>query len=194
MNYLIIASAIYSILSSTAFAEENVKLTRENTKGDTTFVAKGWPSALKIVGTAGAPVGEIKLDKYKIVGSTFEIDLNEFDTKLSLRNEHMKNNYLETQKFPITKLRVSELLLDLKKNNESVPFSGTLNLHGVSKPVSGVVETKLTDSDVAVLAKFSIKTSEFDIKQVDYMGIKVAETIDITVSFSLEKKTLNISE
>lgn len=193
MKNLFVFAIIASFgFNNSTFAADVSKLTKENTKGQTSFIAKGWPSALKIVGTAGAPTGEIKLEQNKVVGSVFEIDLNEFDTKLKLRNEHMKDNYLETQKFPITKLVVSEILLDVKKEKESVPFSGTLSLHGVDKPVSGTIETKSLDSKVDVSAKFSIKTSEFGIKQVDYMGIKIAETIDISVDFSVEKQALSI--
>lgn len=188
MKKFIFTVGFFALLPAISFAAE-VALTKESVSGKTTFIAKGWPSALKIVGTAGAPSGKISLDeKSKKLDGEFELPLDDLDTKLSLRNKHMKENYLETDKFPVSKLKVSGLEFDLMDSKSGVPFSGMLTLHGVDKEISGKMDYKVEGEALFIKCDFSIKTSDFAIKQVNYMGITVAETIDLTVELSAPKK------
>lgn len=189
MKKFIFTVCFLALLPAISFAASEVVLTKDSVSGKTTFIAKGWPSALKIVGTAGAPSGKISLDeKSKKLDAEFELPLDDLDTKLSLRNKHMKENYLETDKFPVSKLKVSGLEFDLMDSKSGVPFTGILTLHGVDKEISGKMDHKVEGDTVVIKCDFSIKTSDFAVKQVDYMGIKVAETIDLIVELSAPKK------
>jgi polyisoprenoid-binding protein YceI len=151
--------------------------------GDVKFTAVGKPGFLKIRGESKSqfPIGSLKFDKDSAAGE-FEFDLQGLETGIDLRNEHMKDKYLEVAKFPKSKLtfklpgiKESDLSSDLKRN-----FVGILNLHGVTKEVSG--EVLYSAATKSAVTKFTIKVSDFGIDIPKYMGITVSETVDLDVS------------
>ena len=77
--------------------------------------------------------GELKEDKGKLSGK-FEVDLRSLDTGLDLRNEHMRDKYLETDKFPNAVFELDPLEIGSKT------FTGLMTLHGRSKKITGGFE------------------------------------------------------
>src|SRR3989338_6695806 len=63
--------------------------------GDVRFLAVGKPSMLKIHGKGKILAADFQLEKESLKGSA-EVDLNSIDTGIALRNQHMKEKYLET--------------------------------------------------------------------------------------------------
>ena len=156
--------------------------------GKTIFKATGRPSALKIVGESPGPSGTVKVVEGQIRGALI-LDLNGLDTGINLRNNHMKEKYLEVQKYPKATLTLSQAAFpatDVSKNfsYEKLPFLGTLNLHGVDKPVSGTADISRSGKTVKVKADFTLKLPEFGMDIPKYMGITVAEDVSISVETS----------
>ncbi|MGE4130337.1 MAG: YceI family protein [Bdellovibrionales bacterium] len=159
-------------------------------QGQVQVMAIGKPSFIKIKGEGSSPQGQIELED-KTAKATFEFDLKSLDTGIELRNEHMKDKYLEVGKHPKAKLVIPVLTLpkpwtpgqtEVKEQN----FSGDLTLHGVTKPVSGVFSVS---ADGVVQAKFQVKLSNFSIQIPSYMGITVADSVDVSVKLN-ELKTV----
>src|SRR2546426_700062 len=77
---------------------------------------------------------------------TLDVDLRTIDTGINLRNEHLREKYLEVDKGAgYDKAVLSEI--DLKGLKPDAPegkgsFTGSLMLHGVKKTVSGPVEVR----------------------------------------------------
>ena len=160
-------------------------------KENVEFLAVGSPSAIKIRGKAKEENGEktlkgnLSLDGRNLTG-TARIKLDTFDTGMELRNKHMKEKYLETQKFPeadlvITKLTLPESATGETFNAEGVPFTGDLTLHGVKKPVTGTSSVKRTASAIELAFEFSVPMESYGIETPSFMGIKVTKDVSINV-------------
>ncbi|MCZ2244207.1 YceI family protein, partial [Neisseria meningitidis] len=63
------------------------------------FEGVGNPGFLTIEGKGGKVKSTMEVKDRKTSG-TFEVELKDFDTGLSLRNSHMKDKYLEVSKYP----------------------------------------------------------------------------------------------
>jgi len=177
---------ILTLLFSGVAAHADISVDFDHAQGSLEFHAIGRPSALKIVGKSGLPKGSLILSQTALNGALL-LDLNGLDTGIELRNRHMKEKYLQTQSFPQAKLQ----LLSLGISPESLtpgyevadaPFTGKLLLHGIEKPVNGKVTIKRSENTVAANANFQIKLSDFAIDVPSFMGVTVADIVDITIA------------
>jgi len=157
------------------------------TAGEVKFTAIGKPGFLKIRGESkgSAPVGNLKIKDDKANGE-FEFDLKNLDTGIELRNEHMKNKYLEVEKFPKAKLVLESLSINEKNlsSNMDKDFSGKLTLHGVTKSINGKFQYEAKAKKVK--ASFSLAVSDFKIDVPKHLGVTVSETVEVEVTMSMK--------
>jgi polyisoprenoid-binding protein YceI len=156
--------------------------------GSVNFLAVGKPSMLKIHGKAPGPKSNLALEKGNLTG-TAEFSLESLDTGINLRNQHMKEKYLQTKEYPTATLSLTEANVgDTFASSLTVegerPFKGNLKLHGTEKAVEG----KFTGKDGKISAKFQLKISDFGIAVPSYLGITVTDTVDVTVDMALKKE------
>ncbi len=155
------------------------------------FLAVGTPSMLKIRGKVkggsdAKPLeGTLVLEGEKLTG-TAKFGLDTLETGISLRDRHMKEKYLETAKFPKAELAFSDFKLtpELQKGDgeaSKVPFKGKLTIHGVPQEVSGLVDIKKKGSDLSLAFTFSTKITAHGIPSPGFMGVTVAEEVEISV-------------
>ena len=159
-----------------------------NGSGNVEFRATGHPSALKIVGKGAAPKGSFTVAGTQVHGEV-SFDLNSLDTGIDTRTHHMKEKYLETGKYQEAKLTVSQMTLpqDIASNHvsaDSVPFTGTLLLHGVTKPVTGTAKIEKSGDKVALTAQFGLKVSDYAISIPTFAGITMADEVQVSVTDS----------
>ena len=91
----------------------SVKVDLSQAPSGVEFLAVGKPSALKINGTGGKLAGTIEVDGTEIKGRIL-VKINDFSTGISLRDQHMKEKYLETEKFSDAWLEIKKIELDRK--------------------------------------------------------------------------------
>ena len=156
--------------------------------GNVEFLATGWPSALKIHGKGSGPDGVLTISDRAVSGS-LSVDLASLETGIGLRDRHLKEEYLQVDRYPQARLTLSHLDVAQVPDGAAfgpvtVPFDGTLLLHGVEKPVSGQAKVTRHDARVTVSAQFSIKLGDFGVEIPKYMGITVAEKVDVKTAFS----------
>ena len=117
------------------------------------------------------------------------VDLTTLDSGLSLRNDHMRNNYLEVgkgngfDKAVMSDVRVQEGPLETVAGR--VTFTATLSLHGTSRPVSGRGQVKRSGTGTHVEASFPLTITDFGIAKPQYLGIGVKNEVQIRVTFDL---------
>jgi polyisoprenoid-binding protein YceI len=140
----------------------------------TEFIATGKPAMIKITGRSEKLEGALDFSKTLDLGSV-QIDLNSFETGMDTRNEHMKEKYLEVNK---NNFKTSVFKLSKIENNT---FSGKILLHGVEKDITGKAEVKLSDKACGAKATFNLKMSDFAIETPNYLGVTVAEEVNVTV-------------
>ena len=117
------------------------------------------------------------------------VDLRTLDTGISLRNEHLREKYLEVDKAPgYDKAILSEI--DLKGLKPDAPdgkgaFTGSLTLHGVKKTVTGPVEVRKAGTGLRVKASFPVNLSDYNISEPSYLGVGVKNTVQVEVAFTV---------
>ncbi len=122
------------------------------------------------------------------IDGTLAVDLKTLDTGISLRNEHMRDNYLEVGKgagYDTAALTG----IDLKGLNGDAPdgkgsFAGMLTVHGVTKSVGGPVEVRKAGSGLRVKASFPVNLPDYNIPEPRYLGVGVKNTVQVEVTFT----------
>lgn len=125
----------------------------------------------------------IKGDGAKITGDTdkeLTVDLAAFDTHDKLRNEHMRDKYFETGKFPTATLK-----LDPVKSGPTFTWTGLLTIKGQTKPVKG----KATLNGKDLWAEFIITIGDFPaIGTPEFKDIKLSLVNDVTIDVKAKLK------
>lgn len=155
------------------------------------FLAVGRPSLMKIRGTGGKLKGKIELSSGSISGELI-VPLDPVKTGIELRDEHMKKKYLETEKFPEATLTISNLKLEqdpLEKTftAKDVPFKGKLKVHGVEQDVTGSLDITSEPNRIDVSARVKTNITAHKIDLPSYLGIKVADDVEIFADLKLKK-------
>lgn len=148
-------------------------------KGKVAFLAKGKPALISIKGEGVGASGELH-EENGLISGEIEFELKSLKTGIDLRDEHLKNKYLEVDKFPTAKVTISSLKLPVKIN-DSFKFSGVLNLHGVSQPIEGSAEVSGAASAQFIKSEFKINLSQFKIDIPSFKGITVAEEVLVKI-------------
>lgn len=181
----------FSIYSITSFAQID-KIELNQSKSSVEFLCIGNPSALKIKGEK-AKVQGLVFNTENILGAKLKVDLNEFVTGIDMRDEHMKEKYFETNKpenryatLEIINLNIPESFW--KKNEEfKGEFKGKLTLHNVVKDISGKITFSpyKKGAEVITVSNFPIKLSDYKIEVPSFVGITVAEDVNVEVKLPL---------
>ena len=127
------------------------------------------------------------------VGGELALDLASIDTGIALRNEHLREKYLQVAKGPgfdravLTSIVVRDAGgADFEGQS---PFTGTLLLHGVSHPVSGTVQVRRVAQGARVEASFPLVLTDHAIEPPMYLGVGVAAKVMVKVTFIAEPAT-----
>jgi polyisoprenoid-binding protein YceI len=130
--------------------------------------------------TAGA-AGSSTLD------GSFAVDLRTLDTGIGLRNEHLRERYLEVTRGPgydtATVSQINLKGLDPRAPGGNGSFTGVLTLHGVEKPITGSVDVHQTRGGLRITASFPVNLSDYDIPEPRYLGVGVKNTVRIEAAF-----------
>lgn len=135
----------------------------------------------------------LKFDAKHPFKAKFEVDVASFDTGIALRNEHLRDNFLETAKYPKATFTVTQIstksVPPLKPGQKVVLNSvGTFTLHG--KSVTRKIPVTVTNrgDKLRIQSTFPIKLAEHDIKRPEVVFQKLAETVFVTVDVMADAK------
>lgn len=135
--------------------------------------------------------GYIYLDKTQSLDSSqlyFEVELNTLDTGIGLRNRHMREEYLETDKFPYTYFTGKFATMKLRDDgNYDVEVNGKMFIHGITKQVliSGVMIK--TEDGFNISSSFEVKLTDYNIDIPKIMFLKIDETMKLEVDFFVKE-------
>ena len=122
------------------------------------------------------------------------VDLRTLDTGIGLRNEHLRETYLEVDKGPgYDAATISKI--DLKGMNPAAPggkgsFTGSLTLHGVTKTVAGAVDVRQAGAGLRVSGSFPLSLSDYGIRAPRYLGIGVKDTVQVEVVLTVTQSEM----
>ena len=138
--------------------------------------------------------GDIVLDPQKQgeLDGSLAVDLRTLQTGISLRDTHMRENYLEVQKGGYEHATLTRIRLD--GVNTAAPlgkvgFKGVLALHGQEREVAGTADIRKAGEGLRVHATFPVKVSDFDIASPTYLGVGVRNEVSVAVTFQAISKS-----
>ena len=116
------------------------------------------------------------------------MDLSTIDTGIALRNQHLREKYLEVAKGDgFNKAVLSEIHL-AEASGETfdgvTPFTGTMLLHGVRKPVAGTVEIHSEGLSKRVRAEFPLVLTDWGVTPPEYLGVGVGSRMLVKVTLT----------
>ena len=116
------------------------------------------------------------------------VDLRTIDTGIALRNDHLKEKYLEVDKGAGYEQAVLSDVV-LQGLNADAPtgkgsFTGSLMLHGVKKTVTGPAEIRQAGTGWRVRASFPVNLPDYNIDKPRYLGVGVKDTVQVSVTFT----------
>ncbi len=175
------------------------RLPIEGPKSKVEFLAVGNPSALKIRGELkGDPKetlkGELRIEEFKATGS-ITAKLAALETGIGMRDRHMKEKYLETDKYPDAKLDITDLIVPHSFvedgfNVQAETFKGTLTMREKTVPVAGTVSMKGTKEKLDMRFEFKLKTPDYKISAPAFMGVTMAEEVTVTADVTIVPEKL----
>jgi polyisoprenoid-binding protein YceI len=114
----------------------------------------------------------------------FEVDLASLDTGIGLRNRHMRENYLETERFPFASYSAEiERVRRDPQRGWVVTASGTFRVHGVDRPTRVRCPVSPTGRGYRVTCEFQVSLPEHDIEIPSLMFMKISEVVELKVDF-----------
>ena len=167
----------------------------------------------KIVGTTSKVTGSVQVnpkDITKGLKASFALDLASLKTGIDTRDEHMRDNFLETAKYPTAMLTIDKvtrasdnMLMDGK--TLTVDAEGTLLLHGVKNTVqlkditityfdeSEATKGRLPGDLLIINGDFSLNLPDYNIEVPQFIFLKLAETIKVSVDLAGSTATVGVA-
>ena len=133
-------------------------------------------------GSTKALSGSIEIgDDGKVTQGAVSLKADTFETGMETRDSHMKEKYLETAKFPTITLDLAGATLPASGVGVA-DVSGTLELHGVKKPVTvHVVVTDSGNGQRRATSSFVVDITEYGIPQPKFMVVKMDPKVEVSV-------------
>jgi polyisoprenoid-binding protein YceI len=149
----------------------------------------------KVEGKTSRMEGTIDVDPGQLADSAtvhFEVDLASLDTGIAKRNQHMRENHLETARYP--KAVFHGVVLQgaggaslVRGNPTTLDVEGTFALHGVTRRIRIPVEVTFKGGTtggerIAFKTTFPVSLAEYAISRPQFLFLKLADTQEVRVS------------
>jgi len=134
--------------------------------------------------------GTLTLDASKpvLLKGEISVDLATIDTGIGLRNQHLREKYLEIARgrgfdqAVLSEIRLAQA--DGEGFQGETGFAGKLLLHGVSREVAGTAKIQRQGPEARVEASFPLTLTDFGIEPPEYLGVGVANKLLVKVRFT----------
>jgi polyisoprenoid-binding protein YceI len=169
----------------------------------TLVVIEGKPNLVKF--TSKAPLETIVGTTSKINGSlTFDpdnlndvcsaeltVDMASLDTDNRIRNGHMRNNHLHTDKYPnsvfvMKGIGQSENIALLDGKEITFKINGDFTLHGVTRAIEPEITALLNagNKTLEITARFDVHLQDYEIPRPQFLIMKLDEIQKIEINFT----------
>ena len=133
--------------------------------------------------------GEILCDPEQLADSIevrIEVDLASLSTGMKLRDQHMRENHLETAQYPVAVFRGARLAGDaprsLTAEATTLQLHGVFDLHGHQRPLALAADiARLEDGTLTIACDFLVKLSDHAIKRPKFLIMKLSDEQRVTV-------------
>jgi len=140
---------------------------------------------LTFKGTSNHLTGLIDLDQNLV---DFYVDLTTLDTGINLRNRHMRNSYLETDKFPFAEFTgsMNSIFDPESTGKQEVTVMGAFTIHGVTREmeITGTLE-RMSD-EIELIATWTVLLEDHNIDRPSVIFYELAEEQEVTIKALLK--------
>jgi polyisoprenoid-binding protein YceI len=152
------------------------------------------------VGKTGDVKGFVTFDPDDLsasVRAAFEVDLASLDTGIGMRDEHMREQYLETAKYPkavfeLTGIDKTDTKALVDGSISEVTARGNFTVHGVTREIaipitlkymkqSEQTQTRLPGDLLQITAEFDILLTDYNIKRPQFVILKLDDKQKINI-------------
>jgi polyisoprenoid-binding protein YceI len=159
----------------------------------TTGQKKYFTREAKISFYSRAPMEDIEARNTKALGAfdvatgqiEFSVLMKGFEFEKAKMQEHFNEDYIESDKFPkgaFTGIIKNPSGVKLDKDGVyKVPVSGSLTIHGVTKPQDADAVFTVKNGAVSALSGFTIALADYNIKVPSLVAEKVSKTVKIVI-------------
>jgi polyisoprenoid-binding protein YceI len=192
----LIAIAFVLVAMSAAMAQQTTTKTfyiNDSTKRDVvTFTSKA--PLETIVGKTAEVKGYITVNPADISGSAkakFEVNLDSLKTGIGMRDQHMREQYLETAKFPKTTFELTKVVTASQNALEDkkeilLSAEGNYTVHGVTKVItvpltityfkeSEETKPRLPGDLLHISGSFTVLLSDYGINRPQFVILKLED-------------------
>ena len=120
----------------------------------------------------------------------FKVPNTSFRFKKKLMQEHFNENYMESDKYPVSEFKGKlEKPIDVSKNGSySVNVSGKLTVHGVTKDYRGVADIVVNNGVATAKSVFKVKVADHNIKIPSLVFKNIAEIVEVRIQALYQPK------
>ena len=120
-----------------------------------------------------------------------EVDMASLDTGIAKRNQHMRENHLETAKYPTARFDGATVSVGAgAKLDAGAPVQfeaeGTFSLHHVSRririPITASYVSAKQGGQISFSTSFPVALSDYNISRPQFLFLKLAEVQQVRVS------------
>lgn len=186
-NSRLLAAALVLTLSASGVqaAEFIVKPGKPN---EVVFTSKAATETFQ--GRTDQIAGTISVDPAQItdtVAVNLSVDLTTLKTGIGKRDQHMRENHLETKKYPKATFKGASLSGAGAKVLSGAPqkfdVEGDFTLHGVTRRLRATVEVTLKDpTTLEFKATFMVPLADYKIDRPKFLFLKLGESQEVSVT------------
>ncbi|MHB1195988.1 MAG: YceI family protein [Lutibacter sp.] len=155
-----IAFAAFSFVSQSAFAQDNFKVTTENSK----LTWKGYKPTGDHTGTITLASGNIVLKNNKLTGGTFVADMStikDADGSAKLEGHLKSEDFFEIVVFPTSKFEIIKSEIKAGK----IQVTGNMTIKGITKQITFPATLSVNKDNVTFTSEtFQINRADFNVK------------------------------
>jgi polyisoprenoid-binding protein YceI len=117
----------------------------------------------------------------------FEVQLNSLDAGNSMYNRHLKEDYLETKKYPYATFKAGIARIEqLTDSTFAAYVEGDFSIHGKKKKIEIIGQAMRLGEVLRVKCEFSVKLTDYDIEIPKLMFFEADDDIKVSLDFYIK--------
>jgi polyisoprenoid-binding protein YceI len=144
-----------------------------------------------VVGRSPAVSGSVTIAGGAVTGAQVTVDMTRLRTDVEPRDERMRDDGLETGRFPTASFRLDRPvpLGDVTGARVvRVRLPGTLTLHGVARPIEFPVEARWDGATIQVAGGTRVRRADFGLEVPNLVGYRIEDTGVVELELTLVRK------
>jgi len=143
-------------------------------------------------GKTSSAWGTISIDPTEIgdhLEIEVEVDLRTLDTGIEMRNRHMRENHLETDRFPMARFEGGDIVEGAGSSlapgtTREIVVAGRLEIHGVTKDMKLPLELTYDGTNLRIVSRFDVALSDHEIERPKFLVLRLGDVQKVTVDLT----------